>query len=109
MAGFYEAKTSSGMLFPHFHGVVALGPFDEWLVRDRLVECLGEDRTISGHFDLAEPTSRSCIRMKGAKPSFSLKSLTDAEGLRRYIRYANKQVIGRDPIHWTTNDILARA
>jgi hypothetical protein len=51
-------------------------------------------------------TTRPVISTPNAKPTFHLAPLTTPE---RYIAYANKNVRGGDPVHWTTWDFLPEA
>jgi hypothetical protein len=101
MAGFYEATDASGMLFPHWHGVIALEPDEEPILRQLLCEFVGHDR--SDRTSAYEPAPRCIISTPGAKPSFDLQPLTTAP---QYIRYASKSAYRTDLIHWTIADIL---
>jgi hypothetical protein len=102
MAGFYEAEDAAGLLFPHWHGVIALRAGEEDKLRELLVECVGEDMT-PGASGLLGGSHRPVITTPKAKPTFHLRSLSSPE---RWIAYANKQVRYAEPTHWTINDIL---
>lgn len=101
MAGFYEDTDAAGLLFPHWHGVISLSPGDEPLLRELLVECVGEDATPGS--SCIGVTDRPVITTPRAKPTFDLRPLTSPA---RFIAYANKKVRFDEPTHWTIHDIL---
>lgn len=101
MGGFYEATDAAGLLFPHWHGVIALAEGEERIARSVLAECVGEDKT-QGALKICE-TSRPVITTPKAKPTFHLQPLKTPE---KYISYASKKAFGANPTHWTTWDFL---
>jgi len=101
MAGFYEPSNSDGVLFPHWHGVIALQPGDEPPLRHVLSDCLGDDAD-NGRAGTS-PLTRPVISLPKAKPTFHLAPLVTPH---RYIAYATKKVRHSNVIHWTTHDFL---
>lgn len=103
-AGFYEGNDRAGLVYPHWHGGIALRPGEEPLFRDMLWECFGADA--KDPLKPFEPprTTRPLVTERRAKPTFDLTALTTSE---RYIRYSTKHVDANSLIHWTTADILA--
>lgn len=104
LAGFYEGKDRAGLVYPHWHGGIALRPGEEPLFRHMLWECFGEDA--KDPLMPFEPTrtTRPLVTERRANPTFDLTAMTTSE---RFIRYSNKHVDADSLIHWTTADILA--
>jgi hypothetical protein len=103
MAGFFEATDGAGELFPHWHGVVALEPGEEWMLRQSLSHCVGPDMTPAFSQTNSKHARRSVISIQRAKPTFHLTELTTAS---TYISYATKTIHNQNVIHWTTGDFL---
>jgi hypothetical protein len=103
-AGFYEGTDRAGLLYPHWHGGIALRPGEEPTFRAMLWECFGEDA--KDPLQPFEPsrTTRPLVTERRANPTFDLTKLTTTE---RYIRYSTKHVGADNLIHWTTADFLA--
>ncbi|MDO8911798.1 MAG: hypothetical protein Q8N10_17130 [Phenylobacterium sp.] len=101
MAGFYEATDAAGILFPHWHGVIALHDHEESRLRAILVNSVGKDMTPG-----AAPygrTTRPIITTLKAKPTFHLAPLESPD---RWIAYSAKKVWDSNPVHWVTGDFL---
>lgn len=112
MAGFYEAHDRFGLLFPHWHGVLALQPGEDTHAREVLAARIGVDETTDilarrneRDGDRTILTARSPTGPLRLKPSFHLQALTGSVG---WVGYATKQVRGEDPTFWTTHDFLDR-
>lgn len=104
MAGFYEPTDRAGLLYPHWHGGVALAPREDLGLRSLLIECFGEDADRALGPLMTSETHRPLVTDRRAKPSFHLAPMTTPD---RLIRYANKHTKIDDLIHWTTYDALS--
>ena len=102
MSGFYEATDVTGARFPHWHGVIAIEDWEEPILRDLLVDVVGDDKSPEA-CPIPVAGSRRVINYPSARPNFHLQKLTRCDG---FIAYANKKVGPGDIEHWGTADFL---
>jgi hypothetical protein len=98
MVGVVETATKTGMVYPHFHGVVALRPHEDRLLKGVLAHRWGKGR--------GAPALRPVFKRPGSFPDFDVKRLTDPGGwfsydmknttLDHFVFWSHRELLGRD-------------